>query len=440
MVNLSHTLPVALHSRTNKGLYNRRVALTAEVALLNRQAIALAADSAVTIGRERVWKTANKLFSLGPTHDIALMIHGSGDFLSFPWEVVVKEYRKQANAKTFKTTQDCVSDFMAFLSSEKFSDERGENNSVLYPLVDYIEDILDAVSDDGSAIDIARVLERVIRVRKALERQQSILPDLDEKGFIERFSAPIAEYIDFVFENAETDELKKEAAQLVLHWFRSKRQSSFSTGVVIAGFGEDELFPCLYFYAVDGRVGSDLRTWEVTSRNLTKQKTAVIAPFAQQDMSFLFMEGISDSYLAYLRRGIRDLLSETLTELTPSPDDATAEVKEAATTAAAEFASKAADRFMEKFASHRHETFVSPVMSALGALPKEEMAAMAEALVDLTSLRRKVDSNLETVGGPVDVAVISKGDGFVWIKRKHYFKPELNPDFPRRKSRVLGED
>lgn len=35
----------------------------------------------------------------------------------------------------------------------------------------------------------------------------------------------------------------------------------------------------------------------------------------------------------------------------------------------------------------------------------------------------------ENVGGPVDVAVISKGDGFVWIKRKHYFRPELNQHF-----------
>jgi len=31
----------------------------------------------------------------------------------------------------------------------------------------------------------------------------------------------------------------------------------------------------------------------------------------------------------------------------------------------------------------------------------------------------------ETVGGPIDVAVLSKGDGFVWIKRKSYFDPRL---------------
>lgn len=36
--------------------------VTAEVAIITRQAVVLAADSAVTIGQRRVWKTANKLF------------------------------------------------------------------------------------------------------------------------------------------------------------------------------------------------------------------------------------------------------------------------------------------------------------------------------------------------------------------------------------------
>jgi hypothetical protein len=36
---------------------------------------------------------------------------------------------------------------------------------------------------------------------------------------------------------------------------------------------------------------------------------------------------------------------------------------------------------------------------------------------------------METVGGPIDVAVISRGDGFIWIKRKQYFDPNLNPQF-----------
>lgn len=60
-------------------------------------------------------------------------------------------------------------------------------------------------------------------------------------------------------------------------------------------------------------------------------------------------------------------------------------------------------------------------------LPKDELAAMAESLVNLTKFRRRVTPERETVGGPIDVAVITKGDGFVWVRRKHYFDPALNP-------------
>ena len=59
---------------------------------------------------------------------------------------------------------------------------------------------------------------------------------------------------------------------------------------------------------------------------------------------------------------------------------------------------------------------------------------MAEALVNLTSLKRRVSMEEESVGGPIDVAVISKGDGFIWIKRKHYFDPSFNRDYFARQS------
>ncbi|WP_218964277.1 hypothetical protein [Sphingobium sp. IP1] len=66
-------------------------------------------------------------------------------------------------------------------------------------------------------------------------------------------------------------------------------------------------------------------------------------------------------------------------------------------------------------------------------MPKPEMARMAEALVNLTSIKRRVSRGMETVGGPIDVAVISRSEGFVWVKRKHYFPAELNSRFFERK-------
>jgi len=54
---------------------------------------------------------------------------------------------------------------------------------------------------------------------------------------------------------------------------------------------------------------------------------------------------------------------------------------------------------------------------------------MCESLIHLTSLRRKISYDVESVGGEIDVAIISKGDGFIWTKRKHYFDGDLNPQF-----------
>lgn len=65
-------------------------------------------------------------------------------------------------------------------------------------------------------------------------------------------------------------------------------------------------------------------------------------------------------------------------------------------------------------------------------MPKPELAKMAEALVNLTSIKRRVSRGMETVGGPIDVALISQSEGFVWVKRKHYFPPELNPRYAKR--------
>jgi hypothetical protein len=52
-------------------------------------------------------------------------------------------------------------------------------------------------------------------------------------------------------------------------------------------------------------------------------------------------------------------------------------------------------------------------------LPIPDLALLAEDLIDIQTLRRKYESNDEwngTVGGPTDVAVMTKVDGFKWIK------------------------
>ena len=63
----------------------------AEIALLNKTAVALAADSAMTdLGTGKIYP-ANKLFALTKWHPIGVMI---SNFMGVPWETIIKMYRQ----------------------------------------------------------------------------------------------------------------------------------------------------------------------------------------------------------------------------------------------------------------------------------------------------------------------------------------------------------
>ena len=153
-----------------------------------------------------------------------------------------------------------------------------------------------------------------------------------------------------------------------------------------------------------------------------KGRWATIVPFAQREMVDRFMEGIDPEFLTYLRDKFREQLSlfgkGVLDAYNLTNENRLQVIRGAVDKMASEYL-RAAEQFQAK-------NFVNPVMDIVRHLPKEELGSIAEALVNLTSLKHRVAQGQETVGGPVDVAVISKGDGFVWVRRKHYFDPALN--------------
>jgi hypothetical protein len=72
--------------------------------------------------------------------------------------------------------------------------------------------------------------------------------------------------------------------------------------------------------------------------------------------------------------------------------------------------------------------YKNPIVDVVACMEKSELASMAEAMVNLTALKRHVSEDEESVGGPIDVALITKSDGFIWIKKKTNYDPHLNSE------------
>lgn len=52
---------------------------------------------------------------------------------------------------------------------------------------------------------------------------------------------------------------------------------------------------------------------------------------------------------------------------------------------------------------------------------------LAEFLVHLTIMFSRFSPGAPSVGGPIEIAAVTKHEGFKWIKRKHYYEQRLNP-------------
>jgi hypothetical protein len=88
--------------------------------------------------------------------------------------------------------------------------------------------------------------------------------------------------------------------------------------------------------------------------------------------------------------------------------------------------------FIDAWKRKNWEANFHPLRRVLNSLSVPEMGHLAGSLLVLEELRERVTSPSESIGGPIDIAAITKSEGLVWLKRKHFFQPELNQRYAGR--------
>lgn len=424
--------------------------MTAEIAVMNRFGVALAADSAVTVGSNKIFNTADKLFALSRHYPVGIMVYGNAHFMHVPWETVVKVYRKELGEQCFDTLHEYAEDFFQHILTEpRYSSSDVERQIIGSIFAGWLEDFLrnlnlflhEHFNHDPSEVEVHDVFTRSIDEKIDSLNNVSYADGFDQ-SFYDWFAGTYYDYIaqivhDNVKLNIEGDVLDKIvyiAASLIC----SDIYSDSKSGIVIAGFGEYDIFPSLHAFQVDGIFNGVLKYKEVRTAVIGPANSAEIVPFAQQEMVHAFLTGIDPGLRRELNSFLKDtvnvypnfiesILKEKYNADGSRPIDPT--VLESIKEAIEAKGNELLNEYLSTFERLRRSKFISPIVETVASFPKEELAAMAEALVNLTSIKRKVTNQRETVGGPTDVAVISKGDGFIWIKRKHYFDQSLNHQY-----------
>lgn len=425
--------------------------MTCEISIMNRQAIVLAADSATTVSywsevdrewKERYFKGANKIFQLSALHPVGIMIYGAASLHDVPWELVVKDFRAELGEKSFTTVEGYATEFFSFIRAHQhlfptdyrdkiFCDEV-ERVAFTFLMMGRDDDTVQAAGTDATAKTAAyrTLYQRIAADVDALP----VAPPFDAtdlEGALGKYRPGVEKVVreaSAAFDDAPNINVEQLAELSIRRLLKAPTALMQPTGVVIAGYGDHDYFPKYHEYQCHGLLLGKFLQKSIDSRSVGLDRPAEIKAFATTDMVNTFQIGFSpDTFTT-----VRDELNKTLHAFADALKQELGHADEIPNLE--ERIATSVKGYMDDWMSTARRAHVWPLLRVIGSLPVDEMAVLAETLIELQSLKEKVTKPTESVGGPIDVAVISKADGFIWIKRKHYFDPQLNPRFFARQS------
>ena len=421
--------------------------MTAEVCVMNKLGVALAADSAVTRtgGRDpKIYQSADKLFLLSYSDPVAVMIYGSATFMGVPWETIIKVYRQAYGKQSRAKVSDHALALISFLGENRglfpialqraylVGDLRIYFRHLLEELAKKLKKEL-AEKNDVTEARIKANFMKVVREESKDIRASKILDGLPRTHAAtvrKLFRRDIFKTVDAVLGKLPMTKSMGERLCSLAAEVSVKGFASDYTGVVVAGFGNREVFPAVETLEVYRVLAHRTKYRKRPPAQIRHDNRAIIAPFAQAEMVHTFMEGIDPRLQAFVQQSLSrtfEDLPNKLVDALGAGLDAQKRLRDTLRT----LSEKALAALRKDWGKYQRERHIDPIIQVVSILPKDELASLAESLVNLTVLRRHTSTEAETVGGPIDVAVITKGDGFVWINRKHYFDPKLNPRYIR---------
>ncbi|HAV6221515.1 TPA: hypothetical protein JI302_10880, partial [Acinetobacter baumannii] len=280
--------------------------MTAEIAILNPHGVALAADSAVTIGSQKIINSAIKLFSLSKTEPVGVMVYGNANLLNIPWETLIKIYRKEHAKNRFEKLENYAESFLSFLKARvtifdlNIQDQWLEKQIIF--IFDFIKNQLqndvtqkiirgESVTADDEEKFILKILTKIRDFHFGYEPTWSgdISP---AKSKIELVSEPIIKhYFQEFLKNSDVISLLNE---IVILTVTNNGFIEASTGLVISGFGDDDIFPSVITYQISGYFENTLiykKDEEKTIVNTNSGMRSGIIAFAQEDVVQSFIRG-----------------------------------------------------------------------------------------------------------------------------------------------------
>ena len=371
----------------------------------------------------------NKVFNLSYNNKIGVITYGTTAIYNTPIEIILKEFRNYIDINCQQ-----ISDFFSLI--KLFEDFLYENRSY-FKFEDEekkvcINLIISLVKEWGTKInEITKGVDENLIEGKIMEIIERFKTKINEAIRIPNYD--VSHYIETNYKQNIINSIKAfcpilvryqnpfdELTRCICDYFNLSLRSETEQplGLLFAGYDAQTAFPKYIHLEIYNFVGKKLKYLIKEKFNEDGIHSSIV-PLAQPDVINTFCKGFSDNYMNAIPGIIKSEIDKRVNLVVEDKD----KIQKC-------FEGIQNDIVSSLINKSRVE-YINPLLRSLNVLQIPDLALLAENLVNITSLKRKfsMDGYQQTVGGPTDVATISPNDGFVWIKRKHYFDKELNPHF-----------
>ena len=421
---------------------NKRVVgeMTPEIAVLNQRAVALAADSAVTLvdgGMVAVRNDQRKLFNLVDGKPIGLMFFGVADVMGHPWDHLIEHYQTKVQSSAFAHVSDYATSFFGSLDGlEEFFPRARQTDeyrrllaSVYRYAFQFAQYLRDTGEDEFAKASDSAVLDAAIeRIWRSYQTREDGSPRGDLPCFPKDFARRLqSDYGDTAEEiiavgfapfgiSKQTHQRLKDIA---IYCVVKDLFLEDVTGLVFSGFGTNDRYPSIATCYMSAIVGGIAKRGTAMVDGIDGDIRSRIRLFADSGVTNAFIRGIDfdlERRMYGVFRSVLHNLVDQISDGVPAQDSASREAIR--NRFQRDFVPRYFEAVHKMIADYQQQTFINPILRVLEIASRNELAETARDLVNLNVFRKRITAQKQTVGGAIDVGVISRESGFQWWSRQ----------------------
>lgn len=356
--------------------------------IITKECIVCSSDQAATMSDSKTYDGMRKIFKLSDSLPAEIMFNGNADFENFSMEALISKFRSTMDFEKLKTIENIKNEFIRFLSKNTQS---GDVNEYLKEVLEYFKD------DLISRID-AEGFDNVI----SNARGKEILP------FIEEYPGFPDEFFDIIPEDRDKQEFNLIIWEIFCH------ELSFEgTGVIFAGFDIGHDFPSFFEINIHCNNHGEIVYEEVDSA--VNCENPYLKVFAINEEAYTFITGVNSNFEIFLKDYIDDSNQVIIKNVRNLLERENIEGVEDIIEIFKNVINEEYSDFSEYFNYYRMNT-VESTSFAIEYLPRWLLCDLADYLIQLTALKQKISSEIESVCMEADVTLMTKYCGLKWVK------------------------